>query len=123
MMITLNRRARRNKTVAVIRQAIDPILQGCALVSEDDFLASSRPLLSDDQYAVLRDSAWRGTMASIAYDIRSIGVHEAHGPSGMSYGNTTYQGKEAPMVNYEMLWPALNRIYAAAERLCAHVVL
>jgi len=121
LMIMLNRLGRRSRALAAIRQAIDPILEGCALVTEDDFLAAARRYLSVDQHARLAGEIWRGTMASIGYELRSVGVHEGGGPSGMSFGDTTYEGREAPMVNYEMLWPALNRIHEAAKGMCAHV--
>lgn len=127
MLITLNRRVRRSSNTGVfasIRQAIDPLLQGTELVTEDDFLSSAQPYLDEHQHAKLRAFAWRGTMASFAYEnIRGPAVHELKGPSGGTFANTTYRGQNAPSVSYDMLWPVLNHIYVSAQKLCADVVL
>ncbi len=113
MLLALNRRP----ALAPVRETIRPLLEGAELVREEEFLAGARSLLDDSGYAKLRSFAWRGTMASLAYEqLRSPVVHRLRGPAAISFDRTCYRGQPVPLIRFEVLRPVLDRIFAEATR-------
>lgn len=90
-------------TQAEIAKVIAPqIIDG--LYALDEFLGSVTPLLTSDEYAVLEQSTWHGTVAAQTYHyFRNPLVHRMYSSDGVILGGKRFGG-------FDILYPALWKI-------------
>jgi hypothetical protein len=92
---------------------IAPIVDGFGkeLIPRQEVFDSLAPVVTEDQMNWLNDNVFKGTMAAISYDrVRSDLVH-AISTSKLTFSETTFDGKPVPDMNFELLYPALMKIF------------
>ena len=92
---------------------IDPIIDGFGkeLILQKIVSDSLSPVVTKDQMKWLNDNLFKGTMAAISYDrIRNDLVHDIS-TSNLTFKETTFDGKPVPDMNFDLLYPALMKIF------------
>lgn len=109
---------------AVLGQVRSPLRDAeGAVYTRAEMLAMLRSNLSDADRSWLEDNLWRGTLAVLAYrTIRSPFVHGLGGPGGISFDQTTYQGRPVPSIDFDLLYRCLPRIAQAARNISVRTV-
>ena len=86
------------------------------LYSEEDLLALVRPCLSAEECQRVQDSLWRGTVAAVVYErIRCPAVHGPAASEELSFSNTTFRGRAAPTIGFDILHRGLDRVLQYAS--------
>jgi hypothetical protein len=75
----------------------------------NEITRACRPVLSNEECAVLDNSLWMGTLADLAYGITKC--EEVHN------GSLTVPGCGETVVDFQLFYPALSRIFEKARRL------
>ncbi len=74
-------------------------------------------VLTDEQMNWLNDNLFKGTMAAISYDrVRSGLVHDIS-TSNLTFSETTFDGKPVPDINFELMYPALMKIFDSLKKI------
>lgn len=77
----------------------------------DELLAEAETKLGAEELALLKETAWMGTIAALAYrEFRNPLVHNLHASHGLVFSNTLYRGSPIPRVSFKDLYRALVRI-------------
>ena len=85
---------------------------GTQLISPQELSVLLDSSLDEQQRKWLQDNMYKGSIANISYEgIRSELVHDISA-SDISFGETQYQGSPLPNLNFELLYPSLQKIAA-----------
>lgn len=84
---------------------------GKELIPQKDVIFRFKPVATEEQMNWLDDNLFKGTMAAISYDrVRSDLVHDIS-TSNLTFSETTFGGKQVPDMNFDLLYPALIKIF------------
>ena len=98
---------------------IDPIIDGFGkeLIPQQEVSDRLAPVVTEKQMNWLNDNLFKGTMAAISYDrVRSDLVHDIS-TSNLTFSETTFDGKPVPDMNFELLYPALMKIFDSLKEM------
>ncbi len=88
------------------------------LVSEADLRRVLSQGLSHNEFQIVSPELWHGTLAYVAYQrLRSPFVHTLRGYSGVSFGQTTYNGQPVPEIDFSRLYGALESVIRYAYKI------
>lgn len=92
---------------------INPIVDrfGKELIPHQDVIDCLTPVITEEQKDWLHANFFKGTMAAISYEkVRSDLVHDIS-TLNLTFSETTIDGKTVPDMNFELLYPALMKIF------------
>ena len=92
---------------------ITPIIDrfGKELIPHQEVIDCLTPVITEDQKNWLNANFFKGTMAAISYDrVRSDLVHDIS-TLNLTFSETTIDGKTVPDMNFELMCPALMKIF------------
>src|SRR5688572_21073600 len=83
----------------------------------DEFSALAAKHLSEPALSKLKSIMYKGTIAYEVYgELRSPNVHHLGSFAGFIFSDHIYHGEPLPIVNFDMLYAALQRIFNHAEK-------
>lgn len=98
-----------------IEKALTPLLGGDAH-SIPGLLEALRPTLVEQHFQWLTKEIWRGSAANVVYEsLRCPAVHRLGGDHGISFSETTWQGKVLDRIDLQRLLAALGSVAAHAK--------
>jgi len=107
-----------NTTLANPVRAFLSTLLAHEALAEGILLAAAKPHLDPASFAHLERNIYRGTVASIAYEIiRSLNVHMLGSPGAVTFSATTFQGARLADISYPVLRRAVDSIVDHADEL------
>lgn len=77
----------------------------------DDLVAEAEAKLGAEELALLKETAWMGTIAALAYrEFRNPLIHDLHASHGLVFSNTLYRGSPIGRISFVDLYRALVRV-------------
>jgi len=102
-------------TVAVLTASIP--LTRTNLVTREELMQATDPLLKDEQRAWLGEELWRGTVAGVIHAHMRNNAVKRGLPSKLFFGETIYQGRPVGTVDVHTLHTLLVRIVRSVRQL------
>lgn len=85
------------------------------LHTKNNMLSIVRDVLESSEYEWLEERLWHGTVAAIIYsEIRCQLVHNLSTRDHVSFNRTTFNGEPIPRIDFDFMYPVLQRILKKA---------